>query len=138
MAKNMIYADEPRLRRTLRVPAGTRPGTALIIGAAGPSVSLTGRGDVEWVETAVDGSTYPRKGGGVGLPPTHATLAFTGSFAFPVAGASVATVPGTQVYLTSAGALTLTEGTNKKFGVVDFFRGETAATDTVVKIGVFQ
>ncbi len=75
--------------------------------------------------------------GGVGLGPLQVTVATDGAFRADVAGASAATARNTIVYITSGGALTLTVGTNTKFGKVDRFIGELSATETSVTLGVF-
>lgn len=135
MSDNMFYSDIPSTRRVIPVPEGTRPGTAGVDEGGTPYVTLTGRGDVTWTETAPFGVTITKSGGGVGLPADSATVMVTGSHRFPVTGATLATKPGTKVYLTAAGALTLTEGSNKYFGKVDTFLGERSATEAAVKIG---
>ena len=138
MAKNGIYSDQPRTRRVRQVPEGTRPGTPLILNDGTPVVTITGRGDVTWTETAADGSTHPRSGGGIGLPADSATVTPTGTWAFDVTGASASTAQGTKVYLTVGGKPTLTETADRLFGVVEFFRGELSATDTAVTIGDYS
>lgn len=139
MALNQIYPDIEGERRAVPVGTDVAPGTPIIQGGR-PAVTVTGSGDYDGnqitltaggVTTVLAGS-----GGGVSLPPTYATVTYTGTYAFDVAGASAATAPGTVVYRTAGGALTLTVGTNVKFGVVEFFRGELSATDTAVTIGV--
>lgn len=136
MSKNMIYADIASTRRVIPVPTGTAPGTALIHGGKA-HVTITGSGDYDTTTVLPNGITVSRVNvGGVGLGPLQATAAVTGSFAFNVTGASASTTPGTAVYITSGGTLTLTSTGNTAFGIVDFFRGDLSATDTVVKIGV--
>ena len=138
MALNVIFSDTDGERRAVPVGSNVAPGTPIIQGGR-PAVTITGSGDyagnsLSVVEGGV--TTVLRQGrGGVSLAPTHATVAYTGTYGFPVAGASASTVPGTEVYLTSAGALTLTEGTNTLWGRVEFFRGEFSTTDTAVTIG---
>lgn len=136
MSTNMVFSDIPSTRRVVVVPSGTGPGAPIIAPGGEAAVTITGRGDYTSTQTLADGTVITINGGGVGLPANSATCAFNGSFAFPVAGASASTTPGTAVYRTTAGALTLTVGTNALYGIVDFFRGELSATDTVVKIGV--
>lgn len=138
MATNQVFADIPSTRRVREVGSNVAPGTPLIADGRG-AVTITGSGD--YTRTVTVGSiSQVVTGGGVGLGDEDATLAFTGSWAFDVDGASDATAPGTPVYLDAAGALTLSadDGAGddyEPYGVVDFFRGETSATDTVVKIG---
>ncbi len=67
-------------------------------------------------------------------------VATDGTWEFPVTGATASIAQGAVVYVTGAGAATLTEGSNTKIGVVNFpgsyiGHGETPAT-LPVKIGV--
>lgn len=138
MTKNMVFSDVESQRRVRPVGNDVAPGTPLISGGL-PAVTITGSGDYDGnaVTMTANGVTTVLAGGngGVGLAGDEATVSFTGSYAFPVAGASAATEPGTPVYLAADGTLTLTATDNDAFGVVEFFRGETSATDTVVTIG---
>jgi len=138
MAENRIYAGIETEQRVVVVGSNVAPGTPLIISGQ-PVVTLTGSGDYVNTRTIVAGdttTTISRTGsGGVGLLATQATVTPTGTFAFPVTGATSAS-GGVKVYLTGTGLLTLTVGTNAEYGVVDFFRGEISATDTAVKIGI--
>lgn len=141
MAKNMIYGDIPSLRRVVTVPTNTAPGTALLSGGK-PAVTLTGSGDYAGTLTTTGNDVLDTMlgvgtgHGGVGLGPLQATVTYTGTFSFPVTGASASTAPETTVYITSGGTLTLTATSNTAWGKVDFFRGEDSATDTAVKVGV--
>ena len=139
MALNVIYSDVESERRPITVPTDTAPGTPLIYGGR-PMVTLTGSGDYDGNEITLNypgGSTVIAGGsGGVGLGPLEAVATPTGTFAFDVAGATDQTAPGTAVYITSGGTLTLTSGGNTLFGIVEFFRGELSQTDTAVTIGV--
>lgn len=145
--QNMIFGDVPSLRRVVTVGNKVAPGTPGRIDDK-PFVTITGSGDNPVKAHTQEGVEYVlRERGGVGLMDPEATVTFTGSFAFDVVGAKAATEQGTKVYLkdgASAGAganvktgtLTLTAEGGTLFGTVDFFRGETSATDTVVKIGL--
>lgn len=141
MALNVIFSDVESERRATTVGNDVAPGTPLIVGGR-PVVTITGSGDYTNGLTTTGNEVIDQMlevgeaNGGVGLADDQATVTPTGTYAFDVTGATVATVPGTAVYLTSAGALTLTEGSNTKFGIVEFFRGETSETDTAVTIGV--
>ena len=141
MALNVILSDIESERRSITVPSGTAPGTPLISGGR-PMVTITGSGDYTNGLTATGNTVIDQMlevgepNGGVGLGPLEATASPTGTYGFDVAGATVATTKGTPVYITSAGALTLTAASNTKFGIVEFFRGEFSATDTAVTIGV--
>lgn len=140
MALNVIFSDIESERRAVPVGNNVAPGTAIIQGGR-PAVTLTGSRDYagNQISLVVGGETMilQEGRGGESLPAdNYATVTYTGTYAFDVAGASVATAPGTVVYRTAGGALTLTVGSNVKFGVVEFFRGSASATDTAVTIGV--
>lgn len=145
MALNVILSDIESERRSITVPTGTAPGTPVIFGGR-PMVTITGSGDYTNGLTSTGNDVIDQMlevgepNGGVGLQPLEATASPTGTYAFDVTGASVATAKDTPVYLITTGAnegdLTLTAGSNAKFGIVEFFRGETSATDTAVTIGV--
>ena len=141
MALNVIFSDIESERRATVVGNDVAPGTPLIVGGR-PVVTITGSGDYTNGLTTTGNDVLDEflnvgvGKGGIGLADNEATVSPTGTYAFDVVGATVNTAKGATVYLTSAGALTLTEGSNTKFGVVEFFRGETSATDTAVTIGV--
>lgn len=140
MALNAIFSDIESERRAVPVGNNVAPGTAIIQGGR-PAVTVTGSRDYagNQISVVVGGETLilQEGRGGESLPAdNYATVTYTGTYAFDVAGATVATAPGTVVYRTTAGALTLTAGSNVKFGVVEFFRGSASATDTAVTIGV--
>lgn len=114
------------------------PGTAVLSITDQPGVTLTGSGDYTTSHAVGPYTITGIPSGGVGLLDDQATVAIDGAFRFPVAGASASTPGNTLVYITSAGALTLTVGTNDPFGKVDRFIGETSATETSVWIGDFS
>lgn len=139
MALNVIYSDIESERRAVPVGNDVAPGTPIIQGGR-PAVTITGSGDYDGnvITMSANGVTTVLAGGrgGVSLPDNYATVTYTGTYAFDVTGASASTTPGTAVYRTSGGTLTLTASGNTKFGVVEFYRGETSNTDTAVTIGV--
>ena len=139
MALNVIFSDIESERRAVPVGNNVAPGTAIIQGGR-PAVTITGSGDYDGnaVTVTANGKTTVIAGGrgGVSLLDNYATVSYTGTYAFDVTGATSATAPGTVVYRTSGGVLTLTASGNTKYGVVEFFRGELSATDTAVTIGV--
>lgn len=139
MALNVIFSDIRSERRARPVGNNVAPGTPLINGGQ-PAVTLTGSRDYAGNAISVtgNGETIVIAGGrgGESLPDDdYATITFSGTYTFPVAGASTATEPGTLVYIETDGDLTLTEGTNTLFGRVEFWRGKDSATDTAVTIG---
>ena len=142
MALNQIMRDVESQRFVAKVGNNVAPGTPLVL-AGVPVVTITGSGDYKPAGSAVvssNGVSIPLgpQRGGIGLKDDHATVSPTGAYALPVAGASAAAItPGaTKVYFNATNdTLTLTVGTNELFGVAEWFRGETSATDTVVRIG---
>lgn len=142
MALNQIMRDVESQRFVAKVGNNVAPGTPLVL-AGVPVVTITGSGDYKPAGSAVvssNGVSIPLgpQRGGIGLKDDHATVSPTGAYALPVAGASaVAITPGaTKVYFVEGDkTLTLTKGTNELFGIAEWFRGETSATDTVVRIG---
>lgn len=130
MATNMYKKYTESKCREWPVPAGTQAGTVVIHPLSEQvGVTLTARGDSTTAVNipGVTGGTVPN--GGAGNKANSATVAVDGSWLFPVATAvngdtnpetgTAGTPAGTAVYRTTAGALTLTEGTNTPVGVID-------------------
>lgn len=140
MALNVIFSDIESERRAVPVGNNVAPGTPLIQGTR-PAVTLTGSrdyaGNAVTVTTGGETLVLQEGRGGESLPAdNYATVTYTGTYAFPVEGASIATLPGEPVYIDPATKeLSVTDTAGTKFGVVEFFRGKTA-TDTAVTIGV--
>jgi len=135
MALNMTH----KYTKTEVWPVGNNigSGVAVLSSTNQPAVTLTASGDHTSTTTVGPYSvTYPD--GGVGLLANQATVAVDGAFRFPVVGASATTDRNVLVYITGAGALTLTASTNAPFGKVDRFIGETSATETSVWIGDYS
>ncbi len=140
---NVLYSDIESERRPFTVGNDIAPGTPLIAGGQ-PAVTITGSGDYDGNAVTVTSggqSTVIAGGrGGVTLDDDEATITPTGSYFWPVTGATSALEGGEIVYITDpaagVGTLTLTSTNNTKFGRVAFYRGETSATDTAVTIGV--
>lgn len=139
MATNVIYDGIKSEQRPAVVGSNVAPGSPRIVGGR-PVVTITGSGDYagNTISMTANGETTVLAGGrgGVGLLDNEATVSPSGTYAFNVTGASAATARGTAVYLTSGNTVTLTASGNTKFGIVEFFRGETSATDTAVTIGI--
>ncbi|AXC36146.1 hypothetical protein SEA_LYELL_42 [Microbacterium phage Lyell] len=147
MALNVIFSDTRAERRAVPVGNDVAPGTPLIQGTR-PAVTLTGSRDYAGNAVTVSGRSAGGEPtsiliaggrGGESLPADdYATVTYTGTYTFPVAGATVLTaLPGTPVYIdTDTNELSLTATDNTKYGVVEFFRGSDSATDTAVTIGV--
>ena len=131
MATNQIYAGtteryRERVLSTVVKPTSTpttiQPGVPVTF-LDGPAVSLTASGNGTVVQTTglptgLSSITYAN--GGVGNAAGAATFAFDGTWEFAVAGAATNTASGVKVYITDAGALTLTVGTNTAFGWTDY------------------
>lgn len=149
MALNKIYASTQELHRDRALSLITSPGTApssiqpgvpVVVGAR-PAVSLTASGNAtKTVSSGLPGGinsvVYDNGGVGNSASPASASFAFDGTFEFAVTGATTSTANETAVYITSAGALTLTQGSNVLYGVVDYPVGyRREAGRAAVKIG---
>jgi hypothetical protein len=114
-------------------------GTALINnGRAG--VAYTGSGGNTRSETIAGMTISGIPAGGVGLGAKEVSVATDGSYEFEVTGAGPTTANGTPVYAVVASSkitsLTLTEGTNALWGVVNNPQDYVAASGVAcVKIG---
>lgn len=140
MALNVIFSDIRSERRVVPVGNNVAPGTPLILGGR-PAITITGSRDYAGNAITVNGNgesiVIAGGRGGESLPTDDSgTVTFTGTYTFPVAGATAATEYGTPVYIEADGDLTLTDTGNTKYGIVEFFRGTESATDTAVTIGV--
>lgn len=141
MTTNMVFSDVETQRYVAEVGNNVAPGSPRILGGV-PVVTITGSGDYAGnaITMTANGVTTTLAGGrgGVGLIDNQATVSPTGAYAFAVTGATEANIdPGvTVIYLTSGNVPTTSGSGNTRFGVAEFFRGETSATDVVVRIGV--
>lgn len=136
-----VYAyDDEFQTREWPVASGVTAGTALLSVSNEPGVAITNRGDATITKT-IGPLTVTVPAGGVGNRADSATVATGGTWSGPVTGADGTQPKGTLVYaVVSSGAvtsLTLTAGSNVKFGVVDSYIGKGVALQTAVKIGVF-
>lgn len=144
MAKNMIFKANTGKERALAevtapaTPTSILPGVPVLFGTV-PAVSLTASPNATRTETLPDGSSITYGIGGVGNKAGHASFAFDGSWEFAVTGATTSTGNEVPVYMTAAGALTLTAGSspaNTPFGRTDYPRDYSkTAGRAVVKIG---
>lgn len=102
MSKNCVFpGDSPAL--SLPVPAGTRSGTAVIVGG------IVGVAETDRTEL-VSGVQY----GAPGNPDGYASVAPDGTYSLPTTDAVAAA--GTAIYITSGGVLTTTASGNTLFG----------------------
>lgn len=136
MATNKVFNGIESRNRERQVPAGTQPGTPLIINTR-PAVTLTARGDATKTSVLPGGYSITFGNGGAGNLPDSASVAFDGTWLFEgVTGVTTTTGQDVAVYLTSAGALTLTVGTNTLYGYTDYPRDFAKATGrAAVRIG---
>lgn len=150
MATNMVYryAGEKTRSRALSTivnpsttPTVIQSGVPVIFGD-GPAVSLTASGNATVTKSTnlpggLTSVTYGNGGVGNSASPASASFAFDGSWDLAVTGATTSTASGVRVYMIPAtGVLTLTEGTNIKFGFTDYPEGfAKVAGRAVVKIG---
>lgn len=140
MALNRIRPGDERNNRARVVPEGTVSGDFLVVGGR-PAAALTSRGDATKSETMTGlGITVSGiKSGGVGLEPDQASLAFDGTYAWPVTGVTATTANDVAVYITGGATptLTLTAGSNTLFGYTDYPEGyNKVAGEAPVRIGV--
>ena len=126
MATNLVYRNTDAYNRVETLAATYAPGVPVLSLGGKPAVTVTASGDHTRSEVIPGvGTLSGVAAGGVGLAGKEVSVAFSGTWEFPVADitgiASVAAaVNGETVYITSANALTTTAGTNLKFGTVDF------------------
>ena len=144
MALNMIYKFERSQERDLAdavapaAPSTIQPGVPVLF-PEGAADSLTASGaatvtQTTGLPTGITSITY--KNGGVGNLEGAASFAFDGAWDLPVTGAGTSTKKGVPVYITTAGALTLTESTNTLFGFTDYPRDYAKVSGrAVVRIG---
>lgn len=121
MAMNLVYRNIDSKNRVEDLGKTLAPGDPEISKAGLPVVAVTGSADYV-VSEVIPGygtlSGIPR--GGVGLRGQEVTLAFDGTWEFEVTGATAASAQGTKVYITTAGDLTTTAGSNTAYGYVDW------------------
>lgn len=119
MAVNKIYAETQRKNRSRTVPAGTKAGVPLLVNSR-PAVTITAEPTATETTTLSDGTSVTYPVGGVGNAAGTAVVAFDGTWEFAVVGALTSTASDVAVYITSAGALTLTATDNTLYGYTDY------------------
>lgn len=121
MALNLVYRNIDSKNRVEDLGETLAPGAPALSKAGLPVVAVTGSGDYTVTETGFGGVTISGiPAGGVGLEGQQVTLAFDGTWEFEVTGATASTAQGTEVYITAAGDLTTTAGSNTAYGYVDY------------------
>ena len=135
MAQNRIFKETELKNRVRVVPSGTVSGQPLLLGIR-PAVAVTDRGDAVKSFTLGGLTVSGSPSGGVSLAPDEASVAFDGTWEFAVTGATTGTAQDSAVYITGAGALTTTVGSNTLFGYVDYPKDyHKAAGRLPVRIG---
>lgn len=125
MALNEVFKDADGL--SLPVPEGTRSGTPLRIGILN-AVAITDEGSVKNDQHVSYG--FAQATGGIGNKPGHTSVKLSGAWRVPVTGA---TTVGGPVYITSAGKLTTTAGSNALWGAALRVKGGGEG-ETIVKL----
>ena len=120
MALNLVYRNIDSKNRTEDLGKTLAPGVPVLDKAGAPAVTITGSGDYTVSETVFQYTVSGIPAGGASLVGQEVTLAYDGTWEFAVTGASATTAQGAKVYLTSAGALTTTAGSNTQYGTVDW------------------
>lgn len=137
MATNLVYRYTGEKTRVWDLGAAFAPGLPVKSVSNEPGVTITGTGN--YVKSYTTGP-YTISGipaGGVGLEGNEATVATDGTWNFLVTGGLTTTPNNTLVYITSGNALTLTAGSNTKYGVVDYPKDYVKVAGTLpVKLGV--
>lgn len=137
MALNKIYQYTEKDVRERVVPSGTKAGTPLLINSR-PAVALTSRGDATTTQ-AVAGNyltsvTY--KVGGASNAADSASVAYDGTYEFPVATATTSTANDVEVFITAGGTLTLVSTSNTHYGWTDYPVGyRKTAGRAAVRVG---
>lgn len=127
VALNLVYRNDNKKNRVQVLAATHGSGEPVISLDGQPAVTITGSGDYVKSEVILGvGTLSGIPAGGVGLTGKEVTLAFDGTWEF-LASSFTGTAPvpgsianGTAIYITSANALTTTQGSNLRFGSVDF------------------
>lgn len=135
MSLNKIFASTQELHRDVPLadvtrpsaPSTIQPGVPVLV-ASRPAVSLTASGNGTKTQTTglaagITSITWNNGGVGNSVDPASATFAFDGTFEFAVTGATTSTKNGIPVYITSAGALTTTAGSDTLYGYTDYPKG---------------
>ena len=130
MARNNIFPFTQHLTRRATVPEGTVSGDPVRVGIMN-GVALVDRADsASYLPTADNPVKHLQNPGawGGGNADGQATIATDGGWEWDVTAASAPT-EGAQVYITSAGALTMTASGNSKFGRIILGAGGLAPSD---------
>lgn len=119
MALNEVYKYTRDKTRERPVPVGTVAGQPLLINSR-PCVAITSRSDATKTFTLADGSSRSIPVGNPWQTAGSATVAYDGTFEFSgITGLTYPQANDTAVYITGAGALSLTATSNTLFGYID-------------------
>lgn len=124
MAKNLVYRNIDSKNRVRDLGKTLAPGKPVLDEAGLPAVTVTASADYQITETFGPYTISGISRGGASLKEQEVTLAYDGTWEFPegdIAGLTAANAQNdAKVYITTAGALTSTVGTNTLFGRVDY------------------
>ena len=128
MARNNVFPFS--VTRRLSVPAGVKSGEAVHVGAINGVALVDRASSADYRPTADNPVKHLQNPGawGGGNADGQATVALDGAWEFDITAAS-APAEGDQVYITSGRALTVTAGSNSKFGVIIQGAGGKAPVD---------
>lgn len=124
MATNLVYRNTDAKNRKRDLGKTLAPGVPVLDKAGLPAVTVTGSADYEITASMGPYTISGINRGGVSLEAQEVTLAYDGTWEFPegdIAGVTAANGEAdTKIYITAAGALTATAGSNTLFGRLDY------------------
>ena len=121
MALNLVYRNTDSRNRVEDLGKTLAPGLPVVSKAGLPATTVTGSADYVKTDTAFGMTLSGIPAGGVGLKGREVTLAFDGTWEYPVTGGTAATAQGVKVYVIAASnTLTTTAGSNVGFGYIDW------------------
>lgn len=125
MATNLVFRNTDAYNRVETLAATYAPGKPVVSLSGKPAVTVTGSGDYVISEVIPGvGTLSGIPAGGVSLRGKEVTLAFDGTWEFDkdAFGGTLPVNPaeGVKMYITAAGVLTATAGSNTVFGTVNY------------------
>lgn len=124
MAKNLVYRNIDPKNRVRDLGKTLASGKPVLDKAGIPAVTVTASADYTVSETVGPYTISGINRGGASLKAQEVTLAYDGTWEFPEADITGLTAAAAEndakVYITSAGALTSTAGSNTLYGRVDY------------------
>ena len=121
MALNLVYRNTDSQNRVEDLGKTLAPGLPVVSKAGLPATTVTGSADYVKTDTAFGMTLSGIPAGGVGLKGKEVTLAFDGTWEYPVTGGTAATAQGVKVYIVPDSTyLTTTSDSNVEFGYIDW------------------